>query len=61
MGRIIKLERIVPTGLEAELRALSDEELEARIAKLSGVSMEEVRVEQGGDGSAARLRPRRSS
>jgi hypothetical protein len=33
-ARIIKLERHVPTGLEAELRALSDEELEARLDKL---------------------------
>jgi hypothetical protein len=33
-ARIIKLERHVPTGREAELRALTDEELEARRDKL---------------------------
>ena len=35
----------IPTGrLEAELQALSDEELEARLAELSGVSVEELRA-----------------
>lgn len=43
-ARIIRLERSVPAGLEAELRALSDDELDARIAELSGVSVEEVRT-----------------
>ena len=33
-ARIIRLERNVPTGLEAELRALSDEELERRLDEL---------------------------
>lgn len=42
--RIIKLERSIPTSLEAELRALSDEELEARLAELSGVAVEQVRA-----------------
>lgn len=42
-ARILRLERLLPTGLEAELRALSDEELEARIAQLFGVSAEQVR------------------
>jgi hypothetical protein len=31
---IIKLERSIPTGLAAELKALTDEDLEARIDKL---------------------------
>jgi hypothetical protein len=43
-ARIIKLERSIPTGLEAKLRALTDEELVARIAELSGVTVEEVRA-----------------
>ena len=43
-GRIIKLERSIPTSLEAELRALSDEELDERIAELEGVGVEEVRA-----------------
>ncbi len=43
-GRIIRLERNVPTDLEAELRALTDEELLARIAELSVVTVEEVRA-----------------
>ena len=33
-ARIIRLERNVPTGLEAKLRALSDEELERRLDEL---------------------------
>jgi ribosomal protein L29 len=33
-ARIIRLERNVPTGLAAELRALSDEELERRLDEL---------------------------
>jgi hypothetical protein len=43
-GRIIRLERNLPTGLEAELRALTDEELVARIAELCGVTVEEART-----------------
>jgi hypothetical protein len=43
-ARIIKLERSIPTGLEAELRALTDEELVARIAELSGVTVEEAKT-----------------
>ena len=43
-ARIIKLERSIPTGLEAKLRALTDEELVARIAELSGVTVEEGRA-----------------
>lgn len=42
-ARSIRLERHVPTGLEAELRALTDEELVTRIAQISGVSAEQVR------------------
>jgi hypothetical protein len=33
-ARGIKLERSIPTGLDAELRALTDEELEQRIDEL---------------------------
>jgi hypothetical protein len=33
-ARITKLERSIPTGLEAELRALSNEDLEARLDEL---------------------------
>jgi hypothetical protein len=43
-ARIIKLERSIPTGLAAELRALTDDEITARIAELCGVMVEEVRV-----------------
>jgi hypothetical protein len=42
--RIIRLESRLPVGLEAELRAFTDEELDARIAKLEGVTVEEVRA-----------------
>ncbi|MGQ0445501.1 MAG: hypothetical protein ACT4O2_10350 [Beijerinckiaceae bacterium] len=35
----------MPTGLEAELRALTDEELEARIAELLGVTGVKTRQE----------------
>jgi hypothetical protein len=41
-ARILKLERLLPTGLEAELEARSDEELDAEIAQLSGVTVEEL-------------------
>jgi len=43
-ARILKLERRLPIGIEAELRALSDEQLKVRIARLTGVSVEEVRA-----------------
>jgi hypothetical protein len=43
-ARIIKLERSIPTGLEAELEALTDEELDAEIAELSGVTVEQVKA-----------------
>jgi hypothetical protein len=43
-ARIIKLERSTPTGIEAELRALTDEELVARIAELCGMTVEEART-----------------
>ena len=43
-GRITRLERRLPTGIKAELRALSDEELKARIARLTGVTVEEVKT-----------------
>jgi len=43
-ARILRLERFLPTGIEAELRALSDEELKARIAQLAGVTVEEVKT-----------------
>jgi hypothetical protein len=43
-ARILRLERLLPTDLETELQALSDEELDAEIAQLSGVSVEEVRA-----------------
>jgi len=38
------MEEFYRAGLEAELSALSDEELHARIAELSGVTAEEVRA-----------------
>ena len=45
MGRIIKLERRLPTGLDAELAAMSDEELEQRLdAVLRKMSEKDVRV-----------------
>jgi len=43
-GRIIRLERNVPIGIEARLRALTDEELVARIAELFGFPVVEVRA-----------------
>jgi ribosomal protein L29 len=43
-ARIIKLERSIPTGLEAELASMSDEEIEQEIAELFDVSVEEVRA-----------------
>jgi hypothetical protein len=43
-ARIIKLERSIPTGLEAELASMRDEEIEQEIAELFGVSVEEVRA-----------------
>ena len=43
-ARIIRLERRLPTGREAELRELSEEELVRRIAELMGVSEAEVRA-----------------
>lgn len=43
-ARILKLERRLPTGIKAELRALTDEELKTRIAQLAGVTVEEVRA-----------------
>ena len=43
-ARIVRLERVVHVGLEAELKAMSDDELEARFAELSGVTVEEVRA-----------------
>jgi hypothetical protein len=42
--RILKLERLLPTGLEAELNGLTDEEIDAQLAQLSGVSVEELRA-----------------
>jgi hypothetical protein len=44
-ARILKLERLLPTGLEAELEALSDEELKQCIeADLREMSEEDVRA-----------------
>lgn len=42
-ARIIRLERRLPAGREAKLRALSEEDLVRRIAELMGVSEAEVR------------------
>ncbi|MCI0440518.1 MAG: hypothetical protein L0177_15505 [Chloroflexi bacterium] len=44
-GRIIRLERRLPTGLKAELQAMSDEELYERIAELEGITVEELRAQ----------------
>lgn len=43
-ARVARLESAISTGLEAELAAMSDEEIEQKIAELSGVSVEEVRA-----------------
>ncbi|MDQ3773741.1 MAG: hypothetical protein M3461_04925 [Pseudomonadota bacterium] len=44
-ARIIRLERLLPTGLEAELQALSDEELEQRLEAVPReMSEEDVRT-----------------
>lgn len=44
-ARILRLERLLPTGLEAELSALSMEDLERRLdAVLREMSEEDVRV-----------------
>ena len=41
-ARIIRLERYLPTDIKAQLRVLSDEELEGRIGELLGATAEEV-------------------
>ncbi|MGH8575580.1 MAG: hypothetical protein ACREXJ_01410 [Gammaproteobacteria bacterium] len=44
-ARILKLERLVPTDLEAELEGMSDEELDRRLeAVLRKMSEEDVRA-----------------